>query len=539
MAGPQHPARKIFVACAVVGLLAPGAMAALWGAGWLSLYALSLPLVAVGTLDMVQTRHTIRRNFPLIGHGRYLMEAIRPELNQYFIESNWDGRPYHREARSIVYQRAKAQLDTRPFGTQQDVYGVGYEWMDHSMVPADLHAEPPRIRIGGPDCTQPYDASLLNISAMSFGSLSNRAVLALNGGAARGGFFHNTGEGSISDHHLAPGGDLCWQIGTGYFGCRRPDGGFDVDRFEERARLPNVKLIEVKLSQGAKPGHGGILPAAKITPEIASIRGVPLGQDVISPPAHTAFDGPAGLLRFVALLRERSGGKPVGFKLCVGKRREFLAICKAMVSTGITPDFITVDGGEGGTGAAPLEFTDHVGAPLIDGLVFVHNALIGFALRDRIKLIASGKVTMGFDIAKRLALGADLCTSARAMMMAVGCIQALRCNSNHCPAGVATQDPELIRGLDVADKTERVYRYHHNTVESFMELLGAGGLHHPDQLRPWHIKRRVDLTEVRHYAELYDWLEPGSLRTDDEDALPREWRRAMKMASAETFAAAA
>ena len=415
------------------------------------LYTLVLvgPLILVGMTDILQKRQTIRRNFPLIGNGRYLMELLRPEIYQYFVESNSDGMPFDREKRSVVYQRAKGALDTLAFGTQNDVYKTDYEWINHSLAPKPILKEEPRIRIGGPDCKQPYLASLFNISAMSYGALSKNAVLALNNGARIGKFIHNTGEGGLSPYHLQPGGDITWQIGTGYFSCRNKDGTFSPSEFEKRANLPNIKMIEIKLSQGAKPGHGGILPAKKVSQEISEIRGVDMGHDVISPPAHSAFSTPMGMLDFIVQLRKLSGGKPVGFKLCLGKRREFFAIAKAMMKSGVTPDFITIDGGEGGTGAAPLEFSNSVGTPLNEGLVFIHNTLVGCNLRDRIKLNVSGKVTTGFNIASKLALGADLCNSARGMMFALGCIQALRCNSNHCPTGVATQDPNLVKGLDV------------------------------------------------------------------------------------------
>ncbi len=380
---------------------------ALWA--WLVLF----PIVIVGCWDFFQIRHSVLRNYPVIGHFRYLLETIRPEIYQYFVESDTDGVPFDRDERSLVYQRAKDVRDTLPFGTKEDLYRVGYEWINHSMAPVHNVPEEMRVMIGGPDCLQPYSASLLNISAMSYGSLSKNAILSLSQGAKLGNFAHNTGEGGISPYHLQGGGDLIWQIGTAYFGCRTDAGDFDPELFGEKSRLPQVKMIELKLSQGAKPGHGGILPAAKLTPEIAQIRHVPLGQDVLSPPGHRVFSTPIGLLEFVAQLRKLSGGKPVGFKLCVGKRREFLAVCKAMIKTGITPDFITIDGGEGGTGAAPLEFSNHIGAPLFEGLIFVHNSLVGYGLRDRIRVIASGKVTSGFALLKRLALGADSCNSAR------------------------------------------------------------------------------------------------------------------------------
>ena len=528
--------RLIFLAAAVTatGLVAFAARYSPWA--WMAMAVVG-PLVVLGLVDMIQPKRAIRRNFPVAGHIRYLLEAIRPEIMQYFIEQNHDGRPVNRELRSVVYQRAKGDLATLPFGTQQDVYEPGYEWIDHSMSAHHLghDFEEPRLTIGGERCTQPYGASVLNISAMSYGSLSSRAVLSLNGGAKDGAFFHNTGEGGVSPYHLEPGGDLCWQIGTGYFGCRAADGGFDPKSFAEKAILPQVKLIEVKLSQGAKPGHGGILPAKKVTEEISAIRGVPMGQDVLSPPTHRAFSTPIGLLEFCDQLRQLSGGKPVGFKLCVGHWHEFLAICKAIEETGLAPDFISVDGGEGGTGAAPLEFSNRVGSPLTEGLIFVHNALVGFGIRDHIKIIASGKILTGFHLAQRIALGADLCASARGMMFALGCIQALKCNSNECPTGVATQKPGLVIGLDVDHKRARTARYHDETVMAFYELLGAAGLRHPSELMPHHIHRRIAPHEVRDYGELYEWLEPGQLLSDE---LPPRWRAAMARAQSSSFAVA-
>jgi len=518
--------RNVFLAGSAAALGLVAGLAAVWPAAWWSLLVV-VPLIARGVADMVQTRQAIRRNFPLIGHGRYLLEMLRPEINQYFVESNNDGKPFSRNDRSIVYQRAKGELDSLPFGTQRDVYAVGYEWINHSLAP--VHPDPAvsRVTVGGPACTQPYSASILNVSAMSYGSLSKNAVRALNAGARQGGFAHNTGEGGLSPHHLDPGGDLVWQVGTGYFSCRTADGRFSRDEFVKRATLPNVKMIEVKLSQGAKPGHGGILPAAKLTPEIVAIRGVEPGQDVISPAAHTAFSTPIGLLQFVAELRSASGGKPVGFKLCVGKRHEFLGVVKAMLETGVMPDFITVDGGEGGTGAAPLEFSDSVGTPLNEGLSFVHNALVGAGVRQHIRVIASGKVNTGFQIATKLALGADMCNAARAMMFALGCIQALRCNTNQCPAGVATQDPELVRGLVVEDKSQRVARYHKETVKSFLDVLGATGLETPRGLKPWYVMKRVGPGEVLSYHELYPVTEPGSLlAANPVGPLAETWGRA-------------
>ena len=524
--------RRIFIYCVFLSIVTSTVVSVLYPKG-LWLWVVFLPLVALGFYDFFQVKHSIRRNFPVIGHLRYFFEFIRPEIYQYFVENDTDGVPFDRDERSLVYQRAKDVRDTIPFGTKENVYKTGYEWINHSIAPVHNVPEDMRLMIGGPDCSQPYSASLLNISAMSYGSLSKNAILALSKGAKLGGFAHNTGEGGISPYHIEGGGDLIWQIGTGYFGCRGDDGGFCEQLFQEKAALPNVKMIELKLSQGAKPGHGGILPAAKLTAEIAKIRHVPLGQDVNSPPGHRVFSTPIGLLEFIAKLRELSGGKPVGFKLCVGKRREFLAVCKAMVQTGITPDFIAVDGGEGGTGAAPLEFSNHIGAPLVEGLIFVHNALVGYGVRDKIRVIASGKVTSGFAVLKRLSLGADACNSARGMMLALGCIQALKCNSNHCPVGVATTDPELFVGLDPTHKSVRVANYHRETIQSLAEMLGAIGLNSPAELRPWHILHRTTPTETKHYGELYDFLDPGELL---RQPLPPAYRRACEAASAETFA---
>ncbi|MGB1698960.1 MAG: FMN-binding glutamate synthase family protein, partial [Nannocystaceae bacterium] len=448
--------------------------------------------------------------------------------------------PFDRSRRSLVYQRAKRMNDTVPFGTQLDVYAPGYEWMEHSIAARHAKVLDPRCLIGGHAGGRSYDASILNISAMSFGSLSDRAIQALSAGAQAGRFAHNTGEGGVSPYHLDGGGDLIWQIGTGYFGCRSSDGRFDEVAFAERVAHPNIKMIELKLSQGAKPGHGGILPAAKVTREIAAIRGVPMGRDVLSPPAHSAFRDPEGLLRFIERLRIASEGKPVGFKLCVGRPREFLAICKAMRSTDITPDFIVVDGGEGGTGAAPLEFSNRIGAPLTEGLAFVHNALVGAGLRERTRIIASGKVSTGFDIARAVALGADACYAARAMMFALGCIQARRCNSNDCPVGVATQNAALARGIDVEDKARRVSLFHQNTVAAFAELVAAAGLEHHEQLLAEHLHRRISRTEIRSFAELYPALAPDALTDPLKRApLPDNWRSWWDEANAETFGSAA
>lgn len=466
--------RKLFYAIslfliALVGLIGYWHPIVLW---W---YVVLIPLVVVGIINVFQEKHTIMRNFPVLGYARYFFEFISPEMQQYFIERTTDGRPFSRQQRALIYRRAKNVNDTVPFGTQLDLYNGDYEGLRHSIFPAPLLNEPPRVRFGGPKCTQPYEASLLNISAMSFGSLSENAVKALNGGARKGGFFHNTGEGGLSDHHLAPGGDVVWQIGTGYFSCRTATGTFDPELFRQKAAHPQVRMIELKLSQGAKPGHGGVLPAAKNTPEVARIRHITPYTTVLSPPGHSAFSDADGLLRFVEQLRELSGGKPVGFKLCIGKAEEFTEICKLMRSTGRLPDFITVDGAEGGTGAAPLEFTDSVGMPIVPALMFVSASLRHYGLKEHIRVIASGKVASAADLLKMLALGADTCNSARGFMFSLGCIQALRCNTNDCPAGVATQDKGLQRGLVITDKTERVYHFHRNTLHAAMELLAACG----------------------------------------------------------------
>jgi glutamate synthase domain-containing protein 2 len=478
------------------------------------------PVFILGFYDYFQTGDTIKRNFPIIGRGRYIMESLRPKIYQYFIESDINGRPFNRINRSIVYQRAQEKLDTAPFGTQLDVYEEGYEWMHHSIAAIDSKKldQSPRVKIGGPDCRQPYEASVLNISAMSYGSLSSRAIRAMNGGARIGNFAHNTGEGGISPFHLESGGDLIFQFGTGYFGVRDAKGNFSPDRFAEKASIPSVKMIEIKLSQGAKPGHGGILPGRKVNREIADIRGVKEGVDVISPPYHTAFNTPRGLLEFISQLRELSNGKPIGFKLCIGSRQEFLAICKAMVSTGIKPDFIAVDGAEGGTGAAPLEFSNSVGMPYREGLAFVYNALIGYNLKKDIKIIASGKIVTGFDIFRALTLGADLCYSARAMMLALGCIQALECNKNTCPTGITTQNPELMAGLIVRDKEKRVAHYHKETVESFVELMAAAGITDPSMLNRRMISRRLNIYESMRYDEIYPYIPEGCLL--DENTFP-------------------
>ncbi len=523
--------RKIFLISSLIVTLVVGGLAYFWLAA-LWAFVLIGPIILLGLADLQQRSRAVIRNFPVIGHLRYWMEAIRPEIQQYFVESDTSGKPFSREYRSVAYQRSKNTTDTRPFGTIRDLYEVNTEWIAHSLQPKHPPETPPRILIGEARCEQPYFASLLNISAMSFGSLSKNAILAMNTGARIGNFAHNTGEGGLSTYHLEPGGGLIWQIGTGYFGCRTPDGNFDPELFASKASHKSVKMIEIKLSQGAKPGHGGILPGPKVTPQIAEIRGVPEGKDVISPPAHSAFSTPKGLLDFVVQLRELSGGKPVGFKLCVGQKSEFLSICKAMVAQQSVPDFITVDGAEGGTGAAPMEFSNAIGMPLTDGLLFVHNALVGCNLRQQVRIICSGKIVTGFHMVQRIAMGADLCNSARSMMFAIGCIQALKCNTNTCPVGVATQDPDLIRGLDVQTKSQRVYHFHKNTVKSALEILGAAGFEHPQELRPEHIQRRINATTVQDYRKIYDYMDPGTLLGE---SLPATYRDIWQHASSERF----
>lgn len=471
---------------------------------------LFLALTLLGWHDRRQTKRAVLRNYPVIGHLRYLLEFIRPELRQYFIEADSEAAPFSRQQRSLVYQRAKGEPDKRPFGTQRDVSQPGYEWINHSLTPSRLDGHDFRVTIGE-NRSQPYDASVFNISAMSFGALSANAILALNAGAAKGHFAHDTGEGSISSHHRVHGGDLIWEIGSGYFGCRNDDGSFNAERFEANARAPQVRMIELKLSQGAKPGHGGVLPGPKVTPEIAQARGVPTGVDCVSPAAHSAFGTPIELLRFIERLRGLSGGKPTGFKLCIGHPWEWFAIAKAMLETGITPDFIVVDGAEGGTGAAPLEFTDHVGAPLQEGLLLVHNTLVGLNLREQVKLGCAGKVVSAFDIARMMALGADWCNSARGFMFALGCIQAQACHTGHCPTGVTTQDPKRQQALVVPDKAERVYRYHQHTLRALQELVQAAGLRHPGEISAAHIVHRISKHEVKLLVNMLPFVKPGAL----------------------------
>ncbi len=517
-----------------------------FGRGWL-LFNVSSGLTMLGLYDLKQTRHAILRNYPILGHFRFLFEFVRPEIRQYFIESDSEATPFSRSQRSLVYQRAKGEPDNQPFGTHLNVSAQGYEWVNHSMAPTKLDSHDFRIWIGGAPgstpaslepCTQPYHASVFNISAMSFGALSANAILALNKGAKLGGFAHDTGEGSFTEHHRVHGGDLIWEIGSGYFGCRNADGSFSEKRFTANACDPQVKLIEIKMSQGAKPGHGGVLPGPKVTAEIAAARGVPVGKDCISPASHSAFSTPIEMMQFIAKLRTLSGGKPVGFKLCIGHPWEWFAIVKAMLATGITPDFIVVDGAEGGTGAAPVEFSDHVGAPLQEGLQLVHNTLIGVNLRSCISLGAAGKVISAFDLVRLMALGADWCNAGRGFMMALGCIQAQSCHTGKCPTGVTTQDPVRQQALVVPDKAERVRNFHRSTLHALQEIVQAAGLQHPQDVTAHHIVRRLTDTEVRLLSNLLMRMEPGALlgALDEQHAIFKNY---WPLASAGSFQATA
>ncbi len=504
-------------------------------AGWLWPLVVLAPLLLLGLWDLFQTSHTLRRLYPVSAHFRWMFEWVRPYMREYLLDSDHQGRPYSHNQRALVYRRAKDVESVQAFGTEMDHYEPRYEWINHSIVGHEQDVTHYRIMVGGEACRKPYSVSVFNISAMSFGSLSGRAIEALNIGAKMGGFYHDTGEGGISSHHLTHGGDLVWEIGTGYFGCRTEDGQFDKERFARQASLDQVKMIEIKLSQGAKPGQGGLLPGAKVTPAIASARGVPVGKDVRSPPRHTAFSTPVGMMEWIAELRDLSGGKPIGFKLCLGHRWEFLALVKAMLKTGITPDFIMIDGAEGGTGAAPAELSNHVGTPLREGLVFVVNALTGAGLRDRIRIGVAGKIVDGHDLAANLALGADWCNAARTFMFSIGCVQTKKCHNGHCPTGVATQDPWREAGLVVEDKGPRAFNFHRNTVGALAQYVGAAGLVNPWQLRPHHLRVRMDGNQVHSADYIYDFLEEGALLdAPDETVYGRWWA----MADAENFAPA-
>ena len=529
-----YPVRYTTFFIALAGLCL--SLLVLLAGGQLSVWLLVFSVLsAVGVHDLLQTHHAILRNYPILGHLRFLLEFIRPEIRQYFIEAENEAAPFSRAQRTLVYARAKGQSDKRPFGTQLDVMTEGYEWLTHSIAPSNIQSHDFRVRVGGKQCTQVYDLSLFNVSAMSFGALSANAIMALNQGAQMGGFAHDTGEGSISSYHRVHGGDLIWEIGSGYFGCRDEQGRFDPDGFARQAQEPQVKMIEIKLSQGAKPGHGGVLPAAKMTEEIAQTRGVPVDQDCVSPAAHSAFSTPIELLEFVQQLRRLSGGKPTGFKLCVGHPWEWFAIVKAMQETGITPDFIVVDGAEGGTGAAPLEFSDHMGMPMLEGLRLVHNTLVGVNLRSEIRLGASGIIISSFDMVRALALGADWCNSARGFMFALGCIQAQTCHTGHCPTGVTTQDPQRQMALVVPSKAQRVKNFHHHTLVALQELLQAAGFQSPDQLQAKHIMRRISAHQTCSLEDLYPSLAEGSLLKKPGKGMPTVFTQFWPLANARHF----
>jgi glutamate synthase domain-containing protein 2 len=498
-----------FLAFMIAAVVVVAALAWFWRP-FLWLYVVIAPVAAIGLWDLYFTSNTILRNFPFLGHFRFLALRISPEIHQYFVENSTDGRPFDKIQRQMVNQRADQRLETHPFGTEEDVYSEQYEWVPHSIYPRDVSETVPRVRVGGPQCRQPYEAATLNISAMSFGSLSAPAVRALNRGAKTGAFYHNTGEGGLSPYHEEAGADLVWEIGSGYFGCRTSRGGFSEEQFRETAARAAVKMIEIKLSQGAKPGHGGVLPGRKNTPEIAKIRQVEPYTTVVSPAYHKTFSDARGLLEFVRLLRELTEGKPVGFKLCIGEKSEFVDICREMIDTGICPDFITVDGSEGGTGAAPPEYSDHVGMPLEEALVFVTDTLRGFDLRENVRVVAAGKIVSGFDMIKVFALGADICNSARGMMFALGCIQALKCDTDECPTGITTHNPHLTRGLVVPAKARRVTNFQSETVKSALEILAAMGLARFGDLRRHHIRKRVSGESMKSFEEIYPSVEIGS-----------------------------
>ncbi|MCB0466303.1 MAG: FMN-binding glutamate synthase family protein [Aequorivita sp.] len=495
--------RFTFIALFIIVIITCTAVWPIWGFS-----ILGILIFGIGIYDITQKKHSILRNFPVLGHMRFLLEMIGPEIHQYFVESDTDGKPIDKNHRTYIYERSKLEKETHPFGTELNVEEEGYEWMEHSIYAAKQLEEPPRVLVGGPDCKQPYSSSIFNISAMSFGALSKNAVMALNMGAKAGNFFHDTGEGGISEYHRK-GGDLVYEIGTGYFGCRTEDGNFSAEKLKEKAAYPEVKMIEIKISQGAKPGHGGVLPAAKNDDEIAKIRGVKPHTDIISPPSHTAFNDAKGLCQWIQQLRDLSNGKPIGFKLCIGNKKEFIDICKAMVETGIKPDFITVDGAEGGTGAAPIDFSNYVGMPWESALIFVVDTLNGYGLKKDIKVITATKIFTAFDIFKALCMGANICNSARGMMLALGCIQAIRCDTNKCPTGVTTNNPKLMRGLVVEDKWKRVKNYQHETVKDFLELFAAAGCSNLDQLHRGLIHKKVN-NQIKSFEEIYPTVEYGS-----------------------------
>jgi glutamate synthase domain-containing protein 2 len=495
---------------------------------WLWALVVTAPLAALALHDLFQTHHSLRRNYPLTARVRWLFEWLRPYLRAYIVESDLDGRPFSIDERALVYARAHAAEDAHPFGTELDVYSGEYEWLAHSMAPRPDAPVDSRVSVGGDQCARPYSASRLNISAMSFGAISANAIEALNLGAKLGGFYHDTGEGGLSPYHLKHGGDIVWEIGSGYFGCRDRAGRFDPERFRDHAAHDQVKMVEIKLSQGAKPGHGGLLPGAKVTREIAETRDVPEGVDCLSPARHSAFSTPRELIEFAARLRELAGGKPVGIKLCVGYPHELFAVMKAMLASGVHLDFVVIDGAEGGTGAAPKELSDSIGMPLREGLIIARNALVGTGLKRRIKLAAAGKVSSGAAIAMNAALGADWCNAARAFMFSLGCVQSMRCHTDTCPTGVATQSAARQRALVVPEKAQRVANFHRATLKALHDMVVAAGLDSPDGFRPWHLRQRINVAEMRQMDEIYPFVEDGALLAgaDPKTPLGRWWRDA-------------
>lgn len=521
----------LLVAAAILlGLLLPANPWVIW------LLAPVIVLLGVAAWDLLQTKHTLRRNYPIIAHIRWFFEDLRPYLRSYIVESDLDGRPFNHNDRALVYARAKDDNSSHPFGTELNVYSEEYDWLNHSIVPNERAAEEFRVNVGGPQCKRPYSAAILNISAMSFGSLGAKAIETLNLGARQGGFYHDTGEGGFSSYHAKHGGDIVWEIGSGYFGCRTDDGNFDPEKFAQTATLDQVKMIEIKLSQGAKPGHGGMLPGAKVTAEIAATRHIPVGKDCISPAAHTAFTTPLEMLDFVQQLRSLSGGKPVGIKLCVGQPHEVFAVMKAMLQSGIKLDFIIVDGGEGGTGAAPVELSDRVGMPLREGLILVNNALIGAGLRRDIRLAASGKVISGASLAMNAALGADWSNAARGFMFSLGCVQSLQCHTGKCPTGIATQSASRQRGLVVEDKAERVSRFQKQTAAALRDIVVSMGLDTPSQIRPHHLHERLNAVKSSSIDQIYPFLKANAL-IDAPEGTP--YARFWAAAQAESFRALA
>lgn len=519
-------ARRIFWIVSLICIITLGVLGGFWPYVLLG-FILVGPLFLIGLYDVLQRDDNILRNYPVVGHLRYLALKVRPEIHQYFIAGEQESRPFNWEIRQHITFYAHNLNSYHPFGTVHNIHAMDYDNTEHSMIVKDVPEEEFRVLVGGDQCSKPYLASRINISAMSYGALSQTAVEAFNRAAKLGNFAQNTGEGGLSKYHLEPGGDIIFQVGTGYFSCRTKDGKFDPERFKACAVHEQVKMIELKISQGAKPSHGGVLPGVKVSKEIAAVRLVEPFVDCISPPMHSAFSTPIGMMEFIQKLRELSGGKPVGFKICIGKFHEFLAIIKAMLQTKILPDFITIDGAEGGTGAAPLEFTNYIGTPLDDALIFAHNALVGTGLRDKIRLIASGKMTNGFDMLSKAALGADMFNMARSMMFSLGCVQSRRCHNNTCPTGITTQNPALYYAVVPHKKAPEIVSYYERTKKRFLLILGACGLEKFSNISPDLIRRRIDVNTTKTYGEIYHYLQPNELLEKPEQTpYAASWARA-------------